>query len=295
MERNLEVKLLLIGSNGYVGSFLESKLHNDPDIQLSTCDSSPAAKENTTYKSSYTAIDLKEVLRFDVILFFAGTSSVQQAMANPIEALNNNTFELFEFAKRLSSEQLFIYASSGSVYSNLHDHGEPHLSGEGDQLRDPTNVYDASKMIFDNLVKFLDIRSVGLRMGTVSGFSPVMRNDLVFNAMNLSARNEGNVFLRNADSFRTLLFLEDLLGLIQSLIRSSSPIPKIVNVGSLTTTIDSLAQSVAMSWGVPVISLEDNGGYNFKLDLRLMQNYFSPMKTSIQEEVINFRKMMDFE
>jgi nucleoside-diphosphate-sugar epimerase len=220
---------------------------------------------------------------------------VQQAMANPIEALNNNTFELFEFAKRLRSEQLFIYASSGSVYSNLHDHGEPHFSSESDQLRDPTNVYDASKMIFDNLVKFLDMRSVGLRMGTVSGFSPIMRNDLVFNAMNLSARSEAKVFLRNADSFRTLLFLEDLLGLIQSLVKSTSPIPKIINVGSSTLTIGSLAQSVARNWGVPVVSLEDSGGYNFKLDLALMQNYFSPIRTNIQDEVDNFRKMMNLE
>ncbi len=286
----MRLKLLLIGSSGYVGSFLESKFRLFQDVDLSTCDIAGSSKEGTTYPFSYMDIHPRELLEFDVILFFAGTSSVGQAMKNPIDALQNNTLDLFEFCKKLDEDQLFIYASSGSVYSSLQVDGVINESQELDQLRDPTNVYDASKMIFDNLVKFLNIKSIGLRMGTVSGLSPNTRSDLVFNAMNLSALKEKKVVLKNSENFRTVLFLEDLFGLIESLIKLDSIPFRILNAGSCSLTIGSLAAAVSHIWSVPVVKLDDDGGYNFKLDLKLMESVWQPKCRDLQEQIELFRQ-----
>ena len=107
-------------------------------------------------------------------------------------------------------------------------------------------------------------------MGTVSGYSPNLRPELIFNAMNLSAVKSGRVHVKNADAFRTILFLSDLWVLVEHLIRDDAP-SGFYNAGSITASIGEFGLQIADAWGATVIDEGKAPTYSFKLDCSKMQ------------------------
>ena len=284
------MKVLLIGSHGYVGSFLNEELRRIPGVKLYTCDNSEEAHNKADFPFSYCNLEQETVLQFEKILFFAGCSSVGEAIADPNGAIKKNVIEMYDFVAKLDKKQVFIYASSGTVYSSstLHEEKIVQSSNEAASLGNPNNAYDASKMIFDNMAKFLDVKTIGLRMGTVCGFSPRLRKDLVFNAMNLSALEFKSIKLANPRNWRTLLFLEDLLGLVANILETNSECPKIINVGSFEITIEELALNIAQYYQVPIIEQPNTGGYSFSLNIETMREFYQPKCTDLKNEIKKF-------
>jgi nucleoside-diphosphate-sugar epimerase len=131
------------------------------------------------------------------------------------------------------------------------------------------NAYDISKFAFDYLAKNFLGNFYALRMGTLSGYSPNLRPELVFNAMNLAAVTTGRVHLRNSDSYRTLLFLSDLWALVRKLIITQQQ-PGVYNAGSLSFRMGELAHLIASSWNAQVVQEGDSDSYSFLLDTARM-------------------------
>jgi SAM-dependent methyltransferase len=106
-------------------------------------------------------------------------------------------------------------------------------------------------------------------MGTVSGFSPNLRPELVFNSMNLRAVRDGRLTLRNRDSNRTLVFLDDLWALVQRLVFSEQT-SGIYNVGSLSFKMSELAEGIASAWNAEIVDEGNSPTYSFLLDTTKM-------------------------
>jgi hypothetical protein len=107
-------------------------------------------------------------------------------------------------------------------------------------------------------------------MGTLAGYSPNLRQELVFNAMNLSAVRKGEVRLKNSESARTLLYLCDLWCLIEKLLTTKQHYG-IFNVGSVSFTMSELAHEVANTWGAQVLYEGTSESYSFLLDTSKMK------------------------
>ena len=138
------------------------------------------------------------------VLWFGGHSSVTQSIQDPNGAVTNNCLNLFSFAKKLHPDTKFIYASTASLYSVTGKKVEP--SSEAIEANIPSqNPYDMSKFAFDFLAKNFIENFYALRMGTLAGYSPNLRQELVFNAMNLSAVRKGEVRLKNSESASGLI------------------------------------------------------------------------------------------
>ncbi|WP_206956045.1 hypothetical protein [Trinickia acidisoli] len=120
-------------------------------------------------------------------------------------------------------------------------------------------------------------------MGTLAGYSSNLRQELVFNAMNITAIKQGCVRLKNPDACRTILFLPDLWMLIEQLLRKEHE-PGFYNVGSISLTIGELASRVASVWDVPVIYEGTSETYSFTLDCGKMQAVCGENKASISLE-----------
>lgn len=263
-------KLLLIGGCGYIGSYLYPRL-NAAGFDVTVCDrlarGNPLGLE--VIQGDY--VDLPEDLlrQFGSVLWFGGHSSVGQSVQDPNGAVANNCLNLFTFARRLHPSTKFIYASSGSLYSTRAPIAQP--ASEASVAQIPSqNAYDISKFAFDYLAQNFLENFYALRMGTLSGFSPNVREELVFNAMNLAAVRTGQVHLKNSESCRTILFLSDLWALIDKLLTTNQR-PGIFNAGSLSFRMGELAHAVATTWGAQVIYEGESDTYSFLLDTTRMK------------------------
>jgi nucleoside-diphosphate-sugar epimerase len=192
------------------------------------------------------------------------------ATNDPEGALKNNCLNLYSFAQKLPANTKLIYASSASLYSKKEINNAS--SSEESLINIPSqNSYDISKFAFDYIAKGFLKNFYGLRMGTLSGFSSNLRPELVFNAMNISAKKNGIVKLKNAKSFRTILFLDDLWFLIKQLILLDYQ-PGFINAGSLSCTLGQLANQIAEVWGARVVDEGNSETYSFLLDISLMRS-----------------------
>jgi len=265
-------KILLVGGCGYIGSFLHGKLR-EADCSVVVCDllkrGNPMNIE--ILNKDYVELDESELKDYDAVLWFAGHSSVEQSTNDPDGALKNNCLNLYSFAKRLPVSTKLIYASSASLYSRK-DIDVTTTSSEKSLIAIPSqNPYDISKFAFDYIAHGFLKNFYGLRMGTLSGYSPNLRSELVFNAMNISAKKNGVVRLKNASSNRTILFLDDLWVLINQLIFFDHP-PGFINAGSLSCNLEQLAYEIAEVWEAKVIDEGKTETYSFLLNTTLMKN-----------------------
>ena len=251
-------KILLIGY-GYIGQFLFNSLDKrgyDCTVLSETIERRSDKKIERRYQD-LTSVFLAD---FTHIFWFAGHSSVSKSKSDPIGAMRNNVISLFELACKLPTDAKLVYASSASVYSGIKD-GK--IASIGDGLFSSINEYDSSKKSFDLLMENVDFNAVGLRMGTVCGYSPKLRSELIFNAMNISALEKKVVNVTNKNSFRTILFLDDLLHIILAQLETQCIDQKFINVGSLNLSIGELAYTIADFYGVPVVDQGDTGTYSF--------------------------------
>ena len=267
----MKKNILLVGGCGYIGTFLYSKLL-DSGCSVVVCDN---LKRGNPLKidlinKDYAELGELELTNYDTVLWFAGHSSVPLSTIDPEGALKNNCLNLYAFAQRLPDTTKLIYASSASLYSSRAEH-TPYSSEESLVNIPSQNPYDISKFAFDYMAKGFLKNFYGLRMGTLSGYSPNLRSELVFNAMNISAQNKGIVTLRNATSNRTILFLDDLWVLIRQLIFLDYP-PGFINAGSINCNLGQLAHQIADVWEAKVADEGNSETYSFLLDTSLMKN-----------------------
>jgi len=278
------LSVLLVGGCGYIGSYLYENL-TSAGLEPIVCDhltrGNPASIP--VINRDYASLTQEELAKFDAIVWFAGHSSVQQAVADPEGALANNCLNLFTFAKKLKPETKLIYASSGSLYSSPVG-GPLSPSKESGLAHIPfQNSYDISKFAFDYLAEHFLSNFYALRMGTLSGFSSNLRKELLFNAMSLAAANSGKVLLKNRDAFRTVLFLDDLLLLVKTML-SGKAVPGVYNAGSTSGTIGQFADSIAAAWGAEVVDQGKSETYSFLLDTSRMDQLLNQDRQTLSIE-----------
>ncbi len=262
--------ILLVGGCGYIGSYLYQRLHQagfDVTVVDNLMRGNPLGI--AVIEDDYANLTSEFLKSFDAVLWFAGHSSVGQSIVDPHGAIANNCLNLFSFAKRLSADTKLIYASSASLYSAKE--GPVQAAREDSLTTIPAqNAYDISKFAFDYLAEHFLPNYFALRMGTLSGHSPNLRAELVFNAMNIAAVRTGELRLRNPESFRTILFLSDLWSLIFKLLTTQQQ-PGVYNAGSMSFKMAELAQGIAETWGSKIICEEQSETYSFLLDTTRMK------------------------
>jgi nucleoside-diphosphate-sugar epimerase len=164
---------------------------------------------------------------------------------------------------------LVIYASSASIYGNSNP-GEMHKESTVNFL--PVNNYDITKYSLDLLAQLAIDNGktvIGLRFGTVNGWSPNLRTDLMINSMFRSAMTKSIVEVSNKHINRAILGIEDLCEAIKVCI--NSPKSGIYNLSSFNSSVEEIATVVSEKLNVPII---DNGNTTGVYDFNLDNSYF---------------------
>jgi len=226
-------KILLIGGNGYLGcriyKYLLNKKYDVTNLDLGWF----GIVYPETIQKDYRDLTKKELSKYTHIILLAGHSSVSMCGGELTSCFNNNVFNFTNLLDKIDDNQTLIYSSTLAVYGN-----NPKLVTEEDPIKKALNVYDYTKIARENIAIFYPNKKlIGLRFGSVSGFSPNFRNENLLNALTLSSINQQPLTISNGDAYRSVLGLNDLCCAIDKIIEVDIIKNKIYNLTSVSDKI----------------------------------------------------------
>ena len=274
-------KILIIGGNGYIGNRLYKDYSSKYDVVLlDNCwfdnPINPIIQDDFNNKSE------EFYSQFDVVILLAAHSSVKMCEGSTLSVYKNNVDNFINLISKLKSTQKFIYASSSSVYGNV---GEI-VVDETYTGFVPHNHYDITKHIIDIYAPRFDCQYYGLRFGTVNGYSPIVRNDVMINSMVYNAIKDNEIKLYIKDILRPILGISDLSRAIECIISSKEDHRGIYNLASFNNTAEEIANRVSRITGINITEYKTNPtqitnsklqtkSYNFSINCNKFEKTFN--------------------
>lgn len=281
-------KILIIGGSGYIGSRLYDHLSNYYTVNSVDLGWFGITNQNNTFLD-YNQLMVKDLVEYTHIILLAGHSSVSMCDGDLNSCFSNNVVNFNYLLSKLNGNQMLIYASSAAVYGN-----NPNLVTEKEPLSSPVNYYDYTKLCNEYSAKLHSHkRTIGLRLGTVSGFSKNMRIENLLNAISLSAIERNEIKISNGGLMRSALGIKDLCRAVEAIIRKDTIKNNIYNLTSINDTIENFGRKVQkLRYGTTIKN--DNilkTGYSFNCSSELFQadydfNFLETVE-SIYEEISN--------
>lgn len=277
-------KILVIGGAGYIGSSLVRHVR-EQQFDVTTVDLGWFGN----VQPSDLTVDFAKVGKsfysdFSHVVLLAAHSSMAMCQDNYQSAWANNVTNFSSLLSKLDSEQVLIYASSGSVYGQG---GKGRL--ESMSLASAQIEYDLTKQIIEQLAVGAKCKTVGLRFGTLGGFNHVARSDLMLNAMTISAKNNGYIQCFNGTNHRSILGINDCVRAIVTIIEQDQLVEKndIFNLASFSGSIESFAIGAANILSSSII-IEDliTNKFSFELNCNRFINRFNFTFTDTAESII---------
>ncbi len=255
-------RILIIGGCGYIGSslfqFLKSQHYAVDTVDLEWFGNTINPKN---IKTNYRHLTKKALDTYHIIILLAGFSSVKMTAGRMKAAFKNDVENFIHLLGEITTQK-FIYASSSSIYGNTR---RMHVTEDYDKYS-PTNYYDLNKKIIDHYAALSTIDYYGLRLGTVCGYSPHLRTDLMINKMFDTAYRTGTITIHNPTMNRPILGLKDFSRAIKVIIEGKSN-PGIYNLASFNATIGEVSDRVRQSLkNTKIIVEEAKSLYNFSVD-----------------------------
>jgi nucleoside-diphosphate-sugar epimerase len=241
------MRILVAGGAGFIGSTLVPMLQ-DYGYEVTVADllwfgnHLPAGTdliERDLFR--FTAAD---IARFDQVIFLAGLSNDPMAEYSPAKNFIDNGAlpSYLAFIAKKAGVRRFVYASSCSLYgytvNELYDEDSPVTC---------SYPYGISKLQGERGVLQIadeDFSAIALRQGTVCGYSPRMRFDLIVNTMYKSAVLEGCITVNNPSIWRPLLDVRDTCAAFVRAVQADYSISGAFNVAYDNFTVGQVADYV---------------------------------------------------
>jgi nucleoside-diphosphate-sugar epimerase len=286
------MKILIAGGAGYIGSHLIPKLL-DRGYKVDVIDlfwfGNNLPREVGIVTKDIFAIDERDLSGYDQVIFLGGLSNDPMAEFSPSMNFIHNAAApayLGYMAKRAGIKRL-IYAGSCSVYGytvdELYDEERPAVSNY---------PYGISKLQGEQAVMQMaeeGFSVICFRQGTVCGYSPRMRLDLIVNTMFKCAIGEGEITVNNPAIWRPILSVVDAASAYIRAIEANPSISGIFNIASGNYTVGEVADLVKLG-------VEELHGKNVKLNIKNIQD-FRNYKVSFEKarNVLSFKPRHDVE
>jgi nucleoside-diphosphate-sugar epimerase len=192
-------------------------------------------------------LEANDLAEYDTVIFLAGLSNDPMAEFSPSKNFIFNAAApayLAYIAKRAKVRR-FIYACSCSVYGytvdELYDEARPAVSNYPYGISKLQGEQAALQLMDENF------SVISLRKGTVSGYSPRMRLDLIVNTMFKSALRDGVITVNNPAIWRPILSIQDAASAYIRAIEASPAISGIFNIASGNYTVGEVADMVKLA------------------------------------------------
>ena len=272
------MRILVAGGGGYVGSVLIPKLlergYAIDVVELFWFGNHLPSKVGILEKDIFD-LEARDLEGYEQVIFLAGISNDPMAEFSPSKnfIFNAAAPAFLAYTAKKAGVKRYIYACSCSVYG----YTENELYDENRQAVS-SYPYGISKLQGEQAAMQLmdrDFSVISLRKGTVSGFSPRMRLDLIINTMFKTAVKDGTITVNNPSIWRPILGIEDAASAYIRAIEASQSISGIFNIASGNYTVGEVADLVKMT-------IEQHLGLKVGLVIRYSQD-FRNYKVSIEK------------
>jgi len=290
-------KILITGSNGYIGIELVKRLLKLNKFFIVGIDnnyfqSSIIKKvKNNKYlkfiKTDIRDLDYKYFKDIDVVVHLAAVSNdpIGNKFLFATRSINEKaTKRTIQFAKK-SGVKNFIFLSSCSVYGFSEK-----ICNENSPTK-PLTTYSKSKIFAEKILKNLckkEFKGISLRLATACGYSNNPRIDLVLNDFIYSGLVNKKIILNSTgNALRPLIDVKDIVSSIVWTIEHDAKIKKpftVFNVGNDRNNfkIIDLAKKVSkILGGIEIITNKKNN------DKRSYKANFSKFKNITKDKIVN--------
>jgi len=263
------MRILVVGGAGYIGSSLVPILlargYEVGVVDLLWFDNH-LPKEVKVVKKDVLDLNESDVSGYNQVIFLAGLSNDPMAEFSPsLNFISNAAAPAYlGYICKNAKVRRFIFAGTCSVYGytkdRLFDETDPAIS---------SYPYGISKLQGEqSLLQLRDnnFSVISLRKGTVSGYSPRMRLDLVVNTMFKTAMVDGKIIVNNPSIWRPILSLQDAVSAYVRSVESSLDISGVFNIASDNFTVGEIADIISKE-------LKNISGENIKLIINNNKDY----------------------
>jgi nucleoside-diphosphate-sugar epimerase len=241
------MKILVVGGAGFIGSVLVPKLaergYDVHVMDLLWFGNHLPAGTKVIQKDALDVTE-EELRGFDQVIFLGGLSNDPMADYSPSRNFVSNAAAPAHLAyvSKKAGVKRYIFGSTCSVYgytvNELYNEQSPAC---------PSYPYGISKLQGEAGVLLLQDSTfsvVVLRKGTVCGYSPRMRLDLVVNTMFKTAINDSVINVNNPAIWRPILSIQDAANAYVRAVECSETISGVFNVASGNYTLGEIADYV---------------------------------------------------
>lgn len=241
------MRLLIAGGAGYLGSVLIPKLlersYKVDVVDLFWFGNHLPRQVGVVHKDIF-QLTVEDLEPYSQVIFLAGLSNDPMAEYSPSKnfIFNAAAPAYLGYIAKIAKVKRYIYASSCSVYgyteNELYDESRPVGS---------SYPYGISKLQGEQAVMQLvndNFSVISLRKGTISGYSPRMRLDLIINTMFKTAMKNHTITVNNPSIWRPILSIDDASTAYIRAIEANTSISGVFNIASGNHTVGEVADLV---------------------------------------------------
>lgn len=300
--------ILIAGGAGYVGSALIPHLL-DRGYKIDVVDlfwfGNHLPDDVGILKKDIFDLQVSDLCGYDQVIFLAGISNDPMADFSPAKnfIFNASAPAYLAYIAKKAKVKRYIYGSSCSVYG----YTENELFDE-DCPANSSYPYGISKLQGERAVMQMvdsDFSVIALRKGTVSGYSPRMRYDLIINTMFKCAMEDGVIYVNDPAIWRPFLSIEDAVMAYTRAIEANESLHGIHNIASGNHTVGEIADLVKLSVeeefgkkiAISIKHIRDARNYKVSIERAATILSFHPhhsVKSIVRNLIVNMDKCSDW-
>ena len=303
------MKVLIAGGAGYVGSVLIPKLL-DRGYKVDVVDlfwfGNHLPRQVGVLNKDIFQLSVEDLEPYDQVIFLAGLSNDPMAEFSPSKnfIFNAAAPAYLAYTAKNAKVKRYIYASSCSVYGytedELFDETRPVSSNYPYGISKLQGEQAAMQLVDENF------SVIALRKGTISGYSPRMRFDLIINTMFRNAVREHVITVNNPSIWRPILSIDDATTAYIRAVEANQKLSGIFNVASGNYTVGEVADMVRAEvqtrLGAPVnLNIKHIEDFrNYKVSTEKASNVLSfhsvgSVKSIVSNLIDNMEKFKDWD
>jgi nucleoside-diphosphate-sugar epimerase len=263
------MKLLIAGGAGYLGSVLIPRLL-ERGYKVDVVDlfwfGNHLPRQTGTLNKDIFHLTSEYLEPYDQVIFLAGLSNDPMAEYSPSKnfIFNAAAPAYLAYIAKIAKVKRYIYASSCSVYgyteNELYDETRPVSSQYPYGISKLQGEQAVTQMIDENF------SVISLRKGTISGYSPRMRLDLIVNTMFKSAMKDHVITVNNPSIWRPILSIDDAATAYIRAVEANQKISGVFNIASGNYTVGEVADLVKSA-------IRERMGIQVHLEIKHIQDF----------------------
>lgn len=229
------MNIIIIGSKGFIGSYIYSEFIKDSSLFVYGCDvihdyETPNYQIIDPTNADY--LDIFQKFEFDICINCSGAASVPDSILHPLRDFQLNTvnvYKLLEAIHRFCPTCKYINISSAAVYGN-----PTSLPIQESQLLAPLSPYGKHKLYAEQIcgqfTDFYNIDTCSLRVFSAYGIG--LRKQLFWDLFKRSRGKKKIELWGTGEESRDFIDVRDIVEITKLLVRLSKFPFKVINVGS---------------------------------------------------------------